>query len=568
MKSFKDFSTIRPKVLEEGTLWGGAIKRKPEAYVEPFLNMWKDPNTFFKREDESGTIQIDYNSKQASALQKGADLGLKGDDLVNHLKDNGWEFDSRGTPLMKIKGSSDKISFNKLSKENVNPQKTPSGAQWESLISMGFNLHTTGVKNWGTITYHKNLGIDEKTFDKVIGFWPKYGSVSMKLGQSFSGEGFKPPMTQTGGGGDKEIKLNSQWSDWGGKNKTPKTDMTTAKRKISLKKKGGSQLMSAQKGEAMATFHATLQLMGTTEKNKTYIKGVIDKIESDFKTIMLDGTVGDLDNPNSTLRKDLQKSGQLNKKQQEVANQQKMNEKLSELMEEVFNGKGRGKEVQEFHKSFKKHFIFEAASGLTKFKAGLGTASHLVEFTENGSISKNYSIGEVNGLGSGQWSIGKEIANMANQIDFYVSFKTGSKNPYSALRSKAAKQVKEEYIPFKNIESMPTLRDLVLETLEEDGTLLLTEENLQLDEWALVQRAFDKVKRRASKMKGWVEDKVKGAMNWLKEFVELLLKKVKQALSKIVEMGKKALHALLKFFGFEPKNASGSGPAIIFHKMA
>ena len=570
MKSFKDFSTIRPKVLEEGTLWGGAIKRKPEAYVEPFLNMWKDPNTFFKREDESGTIQIDYNSKQASALQKGADLGLKGDDLVNHLKDNGWEFDSRGTPLMKIKGSSDKISFNKLSKENVNPQKTPSGAQWESLISMGFNLYNSGVSLKGSksLIYNKNLGIDEKTFGKVIGFWDKYGDVSFKLGQAFSGEGFKPPMTQTGGGGDKEIKLNSQWLDWGGKNKTPKTDMTTAKRKISLKKKGGSQLMSAQKGEAMATFHATLQLMGTTEKNKTYIKGVIDKIESDFKTIMLDGTVGDLDNPNSTLRKDLQKSGQLNKKQQEVANQQKMNEKLSELMEEVFNGKGRGKEVQEFHKSFKKHFIFEAASGLTKFKAGLGTASHLVEFTENGSISKNYSIGEVNGLGSGQWSIGKEIANMANQIDFYVSFKTGSKNPYSALRSKAAKQVKEEYIPFKNIESMPTLRDLVFETLEEDGTLLLTEENLQLDEWALVQRAFDKVKRRASKMKGWVEDKVKGAMNWLKEFVELLLKKVKQALSKIVEMGKKALHALLKFFGFEPKNASGSGPAIIFHKMA
>ena len=570
MKSFKDFSTIRPKVLEEGTLWGGAIKRKPEAYVEPFLKMWADPNIIFKREDVDGTVDIEYNKKQADALQKGADLGLKGDDLVNHLKNNGWEFDSRGTPLMKIKGSSDKINFNKLSKENVNPQKTPTGAQWESLISMGFNLYNSGVSLKGSksLIYNKNLGIDEKTFGKVIGFWDKYGAVSFKLGQAFSGEGFKPPMTQTGGGGDKEIKLNSQWLDWGGKNKTPKTDMTTAKRKISLKKKGGSQLMSAQKGEAMATFHATLQLMGTTEKNKTYIKGVIDKIESDFKTIMLDGTVGDLDNPNSTLRKDLQKSGQLNKKQQEVANQQKMNEKLSELMEEVFNGKGRGKEVQEFHKSFKKHFIFEAASGLTKFKAGLGTASHLVEFTENGSISKNYSIGEVNGLGSGQWSIGKEIANMANQIDFYVSFKTGSKNPYSALRSKAAKQVKEEYIPFKNIESMPTLRDLVFETLEEDGTLLLTEENLQLDEWALVQRAFDKVKRRASKMKGWVEDKVKGAMNWLKEFVELLLKKVKQALSKIVEMGKKALHALLKFFGFEPKNASGSGPAIIFHKMA
>ena len=432
---------------------------------------------------------------------------------------------------------------------------------------MGFNLHTTGVKNWGTITYHKNLGIDEKTFDKVIGFWPKYGAVSMKLGQAFSGAGFKAPMTQTGGGGDKEIKLNDQWTTWGGKNKTPKTDMTTAKRKISLKKKGGSQLMSAQKGEAMATFHATMQLMGTKGSNKKYIQGVIDKINSDFKTVMLDGTVGDLQKPNSALRKDLQKSGQLNKKQQEVANQQKMNEKLSELMEEVFNGTGRGKESQEFHKSFKEHFIFEAASGLTKFKAGLGTASHLVEFTENGTISKNYSIGTIAGLGDGQWNIGKEISKMANQIDFYVSFKTGSKNPYSALRTKSAKQVKNEQFEFNNMDNMPTLRDLVFETLEEDGTLLLTEENLQLDEWALVQKAFDKVKRRASKMKGWVEDKVKGAMNWLKGFVELLLKKVKQVLSKIVELGKKALHALLKFFGFEPRNASSSGPAIIFHKM-
>ena len=282
---------------------------------------------------------------------------------------------------------------------------------------------------------------------------------------------------------------------------------------------------------------------------------------------MLDGTVGDLQKPNSALRKDLQKSGQLNKKQQEVANQQKMTEKLSELMEEVFNGTGRGKESQEFHKSFKEHFIFEAASGLTKFKAGLGTASHLVEFTENGTISKNYSIGTIAGLGDGQWNIGKEISKMANQIDFYVSFKTGSKNPYSALRTKSAKQVKNEQFEFNNMDNMPTLRDLVFETLEEDGTLLLTEENLQLDEWALVQKAFDKVKRRASKMKGWVEDKVKGAMNWLKGFVELLLKKVKQVLSKIVELGKKALHALLKFFGFEPRNASSSGPAIIFHKM-
>ena len=39
-------------------------------------------------------------------------------------------------------------------------------------------------------------------------------------------------------------------------------------------------------------------------------------------------------------------------------------------------------------------------------------------------------------------------------------------------------------------------------------------------------------------------------------------------LNKMVSLGKKALHAILHFFGLEPKDAASSGPAIIFHKMA
>ena len=97
--------------------------------------------------------------------------------------------------------------------------------------------------------------------------------------------------------------------------------------------------------------------------------------------------------------------GKLNKKKQEIANQQKINEKLSELMEQVFNGKGKDGKVKAFHKSFKEHFVFEAASGLKKFNAGLGTASHLVEFTEQGTISKLHPMGKVDGTGSGSWNI-------------------------------------------------------------------------------------------------------------------------------------------------------------------
>ena len=564
MKSFKSFSIP----ITEGTvpIWSGALRRKPQAYADGFIGMWKNGETM-KLTNDKGFVVLKKDLDLIKTLQQAVDDGKVEDEMIDALKDgiNGkgkWQFDGR-TAYLKDVDNND-ISLNKIDKENVNPQKTPTGAEWESIISVGFNMRN--LKQINPIPENfEDYGLDKITiFDK---FWPKYNAISLVLGDAFKNAGYKPPMKQTGGGGDKEIKLNDQWTTWGGKNKTPKTDMTTAKKKISLKKKGGSQLMSAQKGEAMATFHAALQLMGTNQKNKTYIEGVINKINSDFKTIMLDGTIGDLEKPNSPLRKSLQKSGQLNKKQQEVATQQKVNEKLSELMEEVFNGKGKDGKVKAFNKSFKEHFVFEAASGLTKFKAGLGTASHLVEFTESGTITKNYSIGTIDGLGDGQWSIDKEIIKMANQIDFYVSFKTGSKNPYSALRSKAAKQVKEEYTPFNNVDDMPTLRDLVFETLEEDGTILLTEEYVQLDEWALVQKAFDKVKRRASKMRGWVQDKAKDAMNWLKGFIGLLLKKVSQALTKIVAMGKKALHALLHFFGFEPKDAASSGPAIIFHKM-
>ena len=57
-------------------------------------------------------------------------------------------------------------------------------------------------------------------------------------------------------------------------------------------------------------------------------------------------------------------------------------------------------------------------------------------------------------------------------------------------------------------------------------------------------------------------------MNWLKSFTDALFQKVKMVLNKIVSLGKGALHAILHFFGLEPKDAKSSGPAIIFHKMA
>jgi hypothetical protein len=56
-------------------------------------------------------------------------------------------------------------------------------------------------------------------------------------------------------------------------------------------------------------------------------------------------------------------------------------------------------------------------------------------------------------------------------------------------------------------------------------------------------------------------------MDWLKNFMNALAKKVKLAMKKIITLGKKALHALIRFFGFEVKDVTSNGPSLIFHKM-
>ena len=120
---------------------------------------------------------------------------------------------------------------------------------------------------------------------------------------------------------------------------------------------------------------------------------------------------------------------------------------MTRLMEQIFNGDlsgdfakhikgqaGGSKKAEEFHKRFKEHFVFEAASGLRKFANNDATAGYLVEFdADRGNITFNEQIGSMSSISDFQ--ISPVIKNMAARTNFYVSFKTGSKNPYSALRA-------------------------------------------------------------------------------------------------------------------------------------
>ena len=449
MKSFRNYSN-----LTENSLWGAGIKRRPVQYAQGFLDLWKDGEAF-TLDDGTGSVELVYNEKQAKVLKFAVDKeGLEKEALEDYLRheDRGagkWETNDKGTPIMTINdGQNTKISINKLGKANVNPTNGPTGAQWESLISIAYNLRKKGVTKYNKKPaikwddYKGGFGVDQKTFIKVFPFWEVYGETAMKLGVDFANK-FTGNMEQTGAGGGS-IPLSSDWKSWGGTNKTPKTDIKTDQR-ISLKKSGGAQLMSASQKEVIATFNAAMQLMGANSKEKNWIIYAMSVVEQNFQTITMDGTVKDL-KKGTGFAKNLD-SDKRDKLKADVARGDEVNKNMTRLMEQIFNGDlsgdfakhikgqaGGAAKAKEFHKKFKEHFVFEAASGLRKFANNDATAGYLVEFdADRGSISYNQRLGTMGSITD--FKIDSKIKDMAARTNFYVSFKTGSKNPYSALRA-------------------------------------------------------------------------------------------------------------------------------------
>ena len=116
---------------------------------------------------------------------------------------------------------------------------------------------------------------------------------------------------------------------------------------------------------------------------------------------------------------------------------------------------------------------------------------------------------------------------------------------------------------------MPTLRHLIIDHIESNElTRTFLPENFeQLDEFALLNRAIQGIKRGASRVKSSVKDMYLNLTVRVKNFVEGLIEKVGMVLDKIKKLAGKALHALLKFFGFEVDKVTSSGPSVVFGKM-
>ena len=388
--------------------------------------------------------------------------------------------------------------------------KGPTGAEYESIITVGYNQ--------GLPPYNLANAKDKAAFNNISHFFPDYNNQAKSLGKTFRAGVTSGVMHQHGATRDGTSAL---WKQMTGKRvDTPKTDMYTRSHNISLKKKGGSQLMSGKSKETIATLMAALEM--SAEMGPSPVLKVVNNIEKKFTTLALDGYITDFKNKEKGFAN--MSPSEWEKKSDDIHKIDKMHKALSGEIEGALQSEP----------SIRQNICYIATTGYKKFPAGSrGIADKLIEFDpKTGAVTHNIDTG-------GPTDMSSSMINMSAATTFFVAFKTGGKNnPFSVTRTKTKK--------FESLEPNQTLNELIIETLMKDlkvdSQTLLNEGYGFLTEagWIsnLFGRGVDIVKKAGRSVK-----------NWLSGIVSKIIQGAKRAFQKIVNLGKRAFVALVEFLG-------------------
>jgi len=288
-----------------------------------------------------------------------------------------------------------------------------SAAEYEKIICVAYNMVSNGmeekeaIKKAGISSFPDKLSksiplgikIVNNAFPKAGGSMYHYGAGSGKItaewNQYFINTTGKPATASTG---------------------TPKTDMFTDKSiDISLKKAGGSQLMSGGQGEALATFEFAYKKLSDELKTKTFNKDwnkLTNYIKDDFiKLAEEKGVTG--------LKKDI-KAG-------------KKSEILSIISKALDGNKDITKSMKKLlknNKEFKMEIVREAMTGNSKFENEAPKANSIMVFELDGS-AKLHTIND------------KIVSFYANNTSFDISFKSANGRQWTALKAIVKKDYNE-----------------------------------------------------------------------------------------------------------------------------
>ena len=465
----------------------------------------------FKRNNKDDFIK--KGSKGELVDVEGNTLKIKNNDAFLRLKklisgaDDNSELDSTWKNLHKdafgvIHSKVDKIANGFSTTTGANPK----GEDWESIIAVAVNK--LQGKKW-------NQGDEWDRAEKFWGDWEKQG---MKLGQDFINRLKVKELRQLGA---STLPISKEWK---GTNKTPKTDLIYADERISLKKAGGSQLLSAGKFESISTVEAAMRMYSIDPKGKRKVESLIDNLEKKMIKLSTKDTVGKLEK----LAKKSNLSPADKKKIAELDQGQLYAKELTTEMENLFNSEALMKEF----------FCWEAATGENKFgKGSQGVANQVVTFKETGTITDILELKSPS-------QAGKVLAKGNN---FYVSFKSSSGSPpYLSLRSKklSTKQLQTNSY-------QPTFAEIIKEECAKEriGMQVLHEGKVeQLDEFQMFNKLVSKAKNVASSIK-----------NQAKRILDGIMKRMKAAFDWIKKQGRKLIDAVLNFFGLDIKNIKITG---------
>ena len=382
----------------------------------------------------------------------------------------------------------------------------PKGEDWESLIAVAVNK-INKVKKWKS-------GSEWKRAEK---FWSNYQKLSIKLGHAFIAEFSLTDLKQLG---DATLPTNTKWK---GRNKTPKTDLLHGTHKISLKKHGGSQLMSAGPDEAVSTFEAAMARYSISTEGKKKVATVMNSVQKNMGAMSTKGTIGAIEklrdaNPKS------RRPAAVNARIKEMEGLQVNAELLTKKLDKLFKDK-----------QFKKYFCWEAASGEVKFKPSpKGISNVIVTFKDTGSIANILPLD----------SPAKAGKILANGNGFYVSFKTGGggSKPYLSLRSSKLSAIKKL---LNQGDDIPTFKTIIMEEYKRE---FINESVEHLDEFKL----FDKLKRK-------IKDVSKDVVDSDKKILSTVMKRISEAFDYILKLGEQMLQGFLIFFGLSISNVAVEG---------
>ena len=367
----------------------------------------------------------------------------------------------------------------------------PSGEDWESLIIVAFNEKYEGYE-----------------WERAEKFWSDYGEDAKKVADSFRKVIKSKNLSQLGA---STAALNS---NWGGSNKTPKTDILgDTDERISLKKAGGSQLMSGALEEVLATFDAAMKMVG--QNKPKVLDSFLNTLEEKMGRMSQSGTITSLQklrDSGEQLTKDQEK--QIAEMENLQLNAQEINSDMSSVFKDIY---------------FKSCFCFEAATGTTKFADKNAIANELIEFNPgSGTITAHLPMKKI-----------EDAKVLASSNSFYVSFKTGGggSKPYLALRTK--KMSKKQMLG----EDIETFRDIVVEEFSKSdyGMNFLNEANEeQLNEFQIFNKLSKGIKNVSSKIK-----------DQAKKILDGILKRIKLAFDSIKRMGLKMFDSIMYFLGIK-----------------